>query len=58
MLGLMKNLIFVENPELVEQPKYAARTALVYWLASKLYDLADKGATVLDVDNVTKGVNA
>ena len=53
-----EELDFVENPELVEQPKYAARTALVYWLASKLYDLADKGATVSDVDNVTKGVNA
>lgn len=53
-----EELDFIENPELVEQAKYAARTALVYWLANKLYDLADQGATASDVDNVTKGVNA
>lgn len=52
-----EQLDFVKNPELVEQPKYAARTALVYWLANKLYALADKGATSSDVDQVTKGVN-
>ncbi|MBD1230883.1 hypothetical protein IDM33_14810 [Acinetobacter seifertii] len=53
-----EKLNFVENPELIEQPKYAARTALVYWLANKLYDLADKGAIHDVVDLVTKGVNA
>ncbi|MEB5477119.1 glycoside hydrolase family 19 protein [Acinetobacter pollinis] len=53
-----EELNFVENPELIEQPKYAARTALVYWLANKLYNLADKGATHEMVDLVTKGVNA
>lgn len=53
-----EKLNFVENPELIEQPKYAARTALVYWLANKLYDLADQGATHGAVDSVTKGVNA
>lgn len=53
-----EQLNFVENPELVEQPKYAVRTALVYWIAKKLYDLADKGATNSDVDKVTRGVNA
>lgn len=53
-----EKLNFVENPELIEQPKYAARTALVYWLANKLYDLADKGAIHDFVDLVTKGVNA
>lgn len=53
-----EELDFVENPELVEQPKYAARTALVYWLANKLYDKADTGATHTVVDGITKGVNA
>ena len=53
-----EKLDFVENPELVEQPKYAARTALVYWLANKLYDKADTGATHAVVDGITKGVNA
>ena len=53
-----EELDFVENPELVEQPKYAARTALVYWLANKLYDKADAGATHTVVDGITKGVNA
>lgn len=53
-----EKLDFVENPELIEQPKYAARTALVYWLANKLYDEADKGATHAVVDRITKGVNA
>ena len=53
-----EKLDFVENPELIEQPKYAARTALVYWLANKLYDKADGGATHAVVDEITKGVNA
>lgn len=53
-----EQLNFVENPELVEQPKYAVRTALVYWIANKLYALADKGPSDANVDQVTKGINA
>lgn len=53
-----ENLNFIENPELIEQPKYAARTALVYWLANKLYNYADEGFTHDVVDKITKGVNA
>ncbi|OJU84624.1 MAG: glycoside hydrolase family 19 [Acinetobacter sp. 39-4] len=53
-----ENLNFIENPELIEQPKYAARTALVYWLANKLYNYADEGFTYGVVDKITKGVNA
>lgn len=53
-----EKLDFVENPELIEQPKYAARTALVYWLANKLYDKADLGATHTVVDGITRGINA
>lgn len=53
-----EKLDFVANPELIEQPKYAARTALVYWLANKLYDAADSGATHVAVDKITRGVNA
>jgi len=48
---------FVKNPELIEQPKYAVRSAIRFWLKYKLYDIADKGATGAQVDNITKIIN-
>ncbi|WP_425918292.1 glycoside hydrolase family 19 protein [Acinetobacter sp. TSRC1-2] len=48
---------FVKNPELIEQPKYAVRSAIRFWLKYKLYDIADKGATGAQVDNITKVIN-
>ncbi|MDN5524955.1 glycoside hydrolase family 19 [Acinetobacter sp.] len=48
---------FVKNPELIEQPKYAVRSAIRFWLKYKLYDIADKGATGIQVDTITKVIN-
>lgn len=48
---------FVKNPELLEQPKYAVRSAIRFWLKFKLYDIADKGATNTQVDAITKIIN-
>lgn len=48
---------FVKNPELIEQPKYAVRSAIRFWLKSRLYDIADRGATGDQVDAITKVIN-
>lgn len=48
---------FVNNPELIEQPKYAVRSAIRFWLKYKLYEIADKGATGAQVDSITKVIN-
>jgi predicted chitinase len=49
---------FVAQPELVgENPKYAVRSAIFYWLSRKLYDLADEGATDNVVTKICLTVN-
>lgn len=48
---------FVKNPELIEQPKYAVRSAIRFWLKFKLYEEADKGANGEQVDAITKVIN-
>lgn len=48
---------FVKNPELIEQPKYAVRSAIRFWLKFKLYDVADRGANGEQVDAITKVIN-
>ncbi|NNH00760.1 glycoside hydrolase family 19 [Acinetobacter sp. ANC 5414] len=48
---------FVKNPELIEKPKYAVRSAIRFWLKYKLYDVADKGAEGVQVDTITKIIN-
>ena len=50
-------LDFTKTPELLEQPKYAVRSAIIFWLDKKLYDVADSGATSTVVDKVTKVIN-
>ena len=52
-----KKIDFTVTPELLEQPKYAVRSAIVFWLDKKLYDVADGGATSTVVDKVTKVIN-
>ena len=51
------NLDFLENYELVGQPKYAVRSAVAYWLNNGLYELANEGAEDSNVDSITKGIN-
>lgn len=48
---------FVKNPKLIEQPKYAVRSAIRFWLKYKLYEIADKGTTGAQVDAITKVIN-
>lgn len=48
---------FVKNPELIEQPKYAVRSAIRFWLKFKLYEIADKGKTSTQVDAITRVIN-
>ncbi|MFI8146796.1 glycoside hydrolase family 19 protein [Acinetobacter sp. ABJ_C5_2] len=48
---------FTEKPQLLEQPIYAARSGIVFWLDKKIYEIADQGATSNVVDNVTKAIN-
>jgi len=43
----------VENPEVVEEPENAARSAGWFWSTHKLNDLADKG----DFIGITKRIN-
>lgn len=52
-----ENVDFVKNPELIEQPKYAVRSAIRFWLKYKLYEIADKGATGAQVDAITRVIN-
>lgn len=52
-----ENVDFVKNPELIEEPKYAVRSAIRFWLKFKLYEIADKGATGTQVDAITKVIN-
>jgi predicted chitinase len=47
----------VNNPELLEDPKYAVMSAFSYWINNKLNLKADLGSKPSDVDEVTKIIN-
>ena len=51
--GLALNLPLVEQPELLEQPRWAALSAAWFWDANKLNELSDKG----DLNRVTRLIN-
>jgi putative chitinase len=48
---------FLANPELMEQPKYAARTAAWFWQAHGCNELADKMAYALITKKINGGMN-
>jgi len=48
---------FVENPELLEQPKYAVRSALYFWHSKKLWKLADEGVTEAVANKISEIIN-
>ncbi|MEL1266101.1 hypothetical protein, partial [Pseudoxanthomonas putridarboris] len=48
---------FINNPDLLAQPKYAVRSAVFFWLNYKLYEIADKGESVENVDLITAIIN-
>ncbi|KVR69136.1 hypothetical protein WK24_12725 [Burkholderia vietnamiensis] len=51
------SLDFLERFELLGQAKYATRSAAAYWVNNRMYEVADRGATNDDVDNITKIIN-
>ena len=48
---------FVENPDLLLEAKYAARSAAYFWIDNHLYNIADSGATGNAVDRITEIIN-
>lgn len=48
---------FVSNPDLVDQPLYAVRSGLAFWVRKKLYTKADGGASDAVTDSITKVIN-
>ncbi|WP_262421315.1 glycoside hydrolase family 19 protein [Paraburkholderia sp. UCT31] len=52
-----KGLDFLEDFELIAQPKYAVRSAAAYWINNRMYEIADQGASTDDVDNIAKVIN-
>ncbi|RBJ72120.1 chitinase, partial [Pseudomonas sp. MWU12-2534b] len=44
---------FEEDPDLLIQPKYAARSAAYFWVSRRLPDIADRGATANQVNAIT-----
>lgn len=48
---------FVSNPDLLQQPKYAVRSAVFFWLKNKLFEIADSGDTHTTVNLITAKIN-
>ncbi|RQR67610.1 glycoside hydrolase family 19 protein [Burkholderia sp. Bp9126] len=48
---------FEESPDLLTQPKYAARSAAYFWVTHGLPEIADRGATENQVNAITEIVN-
>ncbi len=45
------------NPELLEQPEYAVKSAFIFWNDKKLNTLADQGDTPAIIKAITKKIN-
>ena len=52
-----ENIDFVTNPEKLEEPKYAARSAVYFWLKNRLYEIADQGPESGNVNSITAVIN-
>lgn len=52
-----ENIDFVTNPEKLEEPKYAARSAVYFWLKNRLYQIADQGQESENVNSITAIIN-
>lgn len=48
---------FLANPDLLLQPKYGLRSALVFWVYNALYEIADRGKRRDVTDAITRVVN-
>ena len=51
------DLDFVANPDLLDEPVYAVRSGLAYWLQHVLYEIADEGVSRAVTDRITEGIN-
>ncbi|MFT4256659.1 MAG: calcium-binding protein [Pseudoxanthomonas sp.] len=49
---------FEANPDMVDEPTYAVRSALAFWVDKKLYEYADAGITKAAADNITRIINS
>jgi predicted chitinase len=52
-----ENPDFVSSPELLEDTKYAVRSAVFFWLQHKLYEIADTGDSPKSVNSITEKIN-
>jgi len=48
---------FVDNPDLLGQSKYAARSAAFFWLDHKLFNTADLGISDSVINKITNVIN-
>ena len=48
---------FEANPDLVDQPVYAVRSGLAFWVEKRLYAVADGGISEAVTDQITRGIN-
>jgi len=48
---------FIQQPELLDNGKYIARSGIWFWLKGNLYTIADNGSQSDIVDKITKNVN-
>ena len=51
------NISFVENPELLEEMKYAVRASAAFWLEKNIWEKADLGKLNKNINDVTSIVN-
>jgi predicted chitinase len=47
----------VNFPELLEEPKYAVRSGVFFWLHHRLYEISDEGSDPSTVDKITRVIN-
>lgn len=52
-----ENINFIDNPEKLEEPKYAARSAIYFWLKNSLYEIAEHGVEPNNVNSITAIIN-
>jgi predicted chitinase len=56
-LWTVDDVNFIENPDLVAEMRYAVRSAIYFWIANHLPEIADKGNTDNVVDQITAVIN-
>jgi predicted chitinase len=52
-----ENIDFGTNPEKLEEPTYAARSAVYFWLKNRLYEIADQGSENEKINSITAIIN-